>query len=45
MNSGIDCPYLLSKVNINVLIRANPRLCMYFNIPFCRTNIGRIPHR
>nr|CAH7748267.1 unnamed protein product [Callosobruchus chinensis] len=40
LNSGIDCPYLLSKVNINVPTRANPRHCMYFNIPFCRTNIG-----
>nr|CAH7737981.1 unnamed protein product [Callosobruchus chinensis] len=38
LNNGIDCPYLLSKVNINVPIRANPRHCMYFNIPFCRTN-------
>nr|CAH7746509.1 unnamed protein product [Callosobruchus chinensis] len=38
LNSGIDCPYLLSKVNINVPTRANPRHCMYFNITFCRTN-------
>nr|CAH7756784.1 unnamed protein product [Callosobruchus chinensis] len=39
LNNGIDCPYLLSKVNINVPIRSNPRQCMYSNIPFCRTNL------